>query len=185
MKKNILQRMYGFCGARWYNPFQKIWGPKTEVEDAFVSKLRAFSSKDTKVLDLGCGTGENFRRLKENHIPFKEYTGVDMTVEMLAQAKKKFPQACFIQGNVETIKGEYDLIISSWLFEHLTPNQRKDLLNRKAKHLHMYLGGRESYNLLLKLFAYLFHFKYVNDKELQGKKTRYSVATTILESEKI
>ena len=185
MRKNATQRMYGLFAASWYDPFQKLWGPKKNVEDAFVSKLRAFSNKETKILDLGCGTGENYRRLKKNKIPFKEYLGVDITPEMLAQAKRKFPQGHFREGNIETIKEGYDLIISSWLFEHLTPEQRQNILRRKAKHLHMYLGGRKSYNPLLKLFAYLFHFSFVNDKELNGNKTHYGVATTILESEKI
>ncbi|MSR86188.1 class I SAM-dependent methyltransferase [Candidatus Woesearchaeota archaeon] len=183
-RKDSVKKMYGLFSGRWYDPFQKIWGPKKQVEDTFVSKLRRLSDKDTRILDLGCGTGANFQRLIENHIPFKEYHGIDMTPEMLTIAKKKYPEGNFRISNIENIPGEYDLTISSWFFEHLTQEQRKNILKRKGKHLHMYLGGRKRYNLFLQLFAYFFNFIYVDDSQLKGKKTQYSIATTILEREK-
>ncbi len=175
--------MYGFCNGSWYDPFQKIWGPRGDVEQTFVTKLRSLSNKETTILDLGCGTGANFERLQKNKIPFKSYTGIDMTPEMLTIAKKKFPQAKFILGEGDNLKGDYDLTISSWLFEHLKEEERKNILQRKGKHLHMYLGGRKKYNLFLKLFAYFFHFSYVDDKDLKGRKTLCGITTTILERE--
>jgi trans-aconitate methyltransferase len=46
--------------------------------------------EDSKVLDLGCGTGELLKIL-EDLFPSSELTGIDLTEEMLAIAKQKLP----------------------------------------------------------------------------------------------
>jgi len=100
---------------------------------------------------------------------------------MLAIARKKWLGINVGIEDVDTVREDYDLTISNWFFEHLTTEQRKNILKRKGKHLHMYLGGRKRYNLFLRIFSSLFHFSYVDDKEFRGKKTHWGIATTILE----
>ena len=68
MRKNPIAKMYGRFHGLWYDPFQKIWGSRWEAETIFISKLRSLSTKETRILDLGCGTGANFERLKKNKI---------------------------------------------------------------------------------------------------------------------
>lgn len=181
MKRNRVKAMYSMFRAGWYDPFQKIWG-SSQGEDAFAKRLRALSTEKTRILDLGCGTGANLEKMGKYKIPYKEYTGMDLTHAMLGRARRKFPYAHFVLGNAEDAKGTYDLIISTWMFEHLTPDERKNILAMPGHHLHMYLGGRTHYSWWQRLFAKCFQFEYVNDKELKGKKTHYGMLITILEA---
>lgn len=78
-----------------------------------------------QVLDLGCGTAANLERLLALSLPFGAYTGVDQSEAMLAQARMKFghmPQVRFQQLDLLTDplpEGPFDLVVSSYVFEHL------------------------------------------------------------------
>lgn len=172
--------MYSMFHAGWYDKFQHIWGP-SKAEGVFAERMRVLSDKKTNILDLGCGTGANMERIIKYKVPYKEYTGMDMTPAMLARAKEKFPHSHFVEGDAGSVKGAYGLIISTWLFEHLTNEERKKILAMPGKHLHMYLGGRERYGLWLRAIAKLFQFTLVDDAHLNGKKRHYGIATTLLE----
>jgi len=64
------------------------------------------------VLDLGCGTGELALELSER-LPRSSVTGVDSSAEMLAKAKERCSDKVrLLQGSVETISGEWDLLFS-------------------------------------------------------------------------
>jgi SAM-dependent methyltransferase len=86
-----------------------------------------------QVLDLGCGQGANLSRLLDLNVPFGSYTGVDLSPEMLAEAKKRFnqiPNVHFHHMDLETDplpEWQFDLITSTWVFEHLEdPKQMVD-----------------------------------------------------------
>lgn len=78
-----------------------------------------------RVLDLGAGTGANLGRLLALSLPFASYTGVDLTGEMLEQARQKYGHLSnvdFRQLNLMTAalpEGPYDLIVSTWALEHM------------------------------------------------------------------
>ena len=77
-------------------------------------------------LDLGCGTGKLAARLLEAGHPV---TAVDFSENMLAAARKKAPDACFLQAELEEIpeklKGEqFDCIVAAYSLHHL-PDARK------------------------------------------------------------
>ncbi len=44
---------------------------------------------DTRILDLGCGTGVNLHRLRRLGLPFASYAGLDLTPAMLTRAQAK------------------------------------------------------------------------------------------------
>ncbi len=77
---------------------------------------------DISVLDLGCGTGELALELSKR-LPQSRITGVDSSPEMLAKAKERCAERVkFIQGRVESISGEFDLLFSHavlhWVDDH-------------------------------------------------------------------
>jgi SAM-dependent methyltransferase len=80
---------------------------------------------DGRVLDLGAGTGANLGRLLALGLPFASYTGVDLTGEMLEQARQKYghlPNVHFRQLDLMSDalpEGPYNLIVSTWALEHM------------------------------------------------------------------
>ncbi|MBI3961312.1 MAG: class I SAM-dependent methyltransferase [Deinococcus sp.] len=101
-----------------------------EAHAAFDRALAAYLPPGGRVLDLGCGTAANLERILALGLPYGSYTGVDLTPEMLAVARQKFghlSKVSFRQLDLLSDplpEGEYDLIISTWVFSHLTDPRR-------------------------------------------------------------
>lgn len=77
-----------------------------------------------RIVDLGCGTGEQTLTLAERY-PHAEVTGVDGSAEMLSRARAHAaPNLAFRQADLRDLDGEYDLIYSNaalqWLPDHPT-----------------------------------------------------------------
>ncbi|KAK6442872.1 hypothetical protein LTR95_000887 [Oleoguttula sp. CCFEE 5521] len=99
---------------------------------SFVQTLRSSRSDGRlRVLDLGCGTGRNTKRLllTPSSVPL-EVTGIDASEAMLAVALEKFPEATYhcldpfsqtsaLPGHLQ---GYFDGVISTLVLEHLPAN---------------------------------------------------------------
>lgn len=73
-----------------------------------------------RVVDLGCGTGRTAAWLKAQGVPHID--GVDLTPEMLAQAKIRGAHDSLVEADVTNTglaAGTYDLAIASLIDEHL------------------------------------------------------------------
>jgi len=55
-----------------------------------------------KLLDVGCGTGHQYLTLRKL-LPTFEYLGVDKTQKMVDFAKRRFPDADFIHGDIHDL----------------------------------------------------------------------------------
>lgn len=114
--------------ARGYaaiDPGYRNWFyPKAHL--AFDQALSSYLPKGGDFLDLGCGTGANLGRLLAMQLPYGSYSGVDLTAEMLEQAKQRYadlPHVLFRQSDLMSDplpEGPFDLIVSTWVFEHLS-----------------------------------------------------------------
>ena len=75
----------------------------------------------TTLLDAGCGTAPMVSLLSQR-FPNVQYTGLDLTPEMINQAKlKNIPNAQFIVGDCENMpfqENSFDVIINSQSFHH-------------------------------------------------------------------
>lgn len=70
------------------------WEAPAQVNKALLRRLR----KNSKILDLGIGTGQSAEKFyKAGH----EITGVDLSEEMLKISKKNLPMAKLIQLDIE------------------------------------------------------------------------------------
>ncbi|GMR09848.1 MAG: hypothetical protein BMS9Abin28_0668 [Anaerolineae bacterium] len=82
---------------------------------------------ETRILDLGSGTGVNLARLRRLELPFASYVGLDMTPAMLMKAQAKLDgqtAAAFLQGDIWRLPfadRSFDLVISTWALSHLWP----------------------------------------------------------------
>lgn len=125
--------------------------------------MRDLLPEGGSVLDLGCGTGVNLERLLALDLPYGAYVGVDVSEEMLSQARTKFvdaPRAHFEQIDVTQDplpEEQFDLITSTWVFEHF--HDPAVAVDKAWMHLHP--GG---YMLLL--------FE-VEDPSLRGRLLRW------------
>ncbi|RJF73132.1 methyltransferase domain-containing protein [Deinococcus cavernae] len=75
-----------------------------------------------RIVDLGCGTGEQTRQLA-GRFPQAQVTGLDSSAEMLAKAATQTaPNLTFTQGDIARLGEPYDLIYSNaalqWLPDH-------------------------------------------------------------------
>ena len=140
--KNTIQHVEDFWNARPCNirySSKKIGSKEyfDEVEKkAFfvmpnIPRFGRFDEWNGKtVLDIGCGIGTQGINFARNGA---EYTGIELSSESLALAKKRFEvneqSGNFYQGNAEELSKflpakQYDLVYS-WGVLHHTPNPRK------------------------------------------------------------
>lgn len=98
-----------------------------QADEAVGAAFREIIQPGCRVLDIGCGTGVNLRRILDLGLPFASYTGVDQSAQMLAQARSRFRRienAAFerLTLSLDPLpEGPFDLVVSTWVFSHL-PN---------------------------------------------------------------
>ena len=90
------------------------------AEREFDQLLRQYVPPGARVLDLGCGAGDNLARILDAGLPLGSYVGVDCSPELLAHARARFdgiPKVDFLLNdllNDQLPPGEVDLILSVW-----------------------------------------------------------------------
>lgn len=72
-----------------------------------------------RILDVGCGLGDFAGWLAQNNIR-TDYTGLDLTPELVEQARKNYPELKFVQGSIldeSMLAGqEFDFVFASGIF---------------------------------------------------------------------
>lgn len=94
------------------------------VQDAVVRALRA--DPPTRVLDVGCGTGQLGQRLARE-LPRSRLVGCDLSRGMLRQAIARGPELAWVQGNAERLpfaEGSFDAVVSTEAFHWFADPER-------------------------------------------------------------
>lgn len=96
-----------------YNPGARH---RRRIVASFLDKL-----KFKNILDIGCGKCELALMLYEKYGPGLDYTGVDLSPEVIRENKTRFAHADFSPLNIEKehLKKKFDLIVCSEVLEHL------------------------------------------------------------------
>lgn len=86
----------------------------------FISKVIR-SSKPRRVLDLGCGTGENLTRPLATFFPEIEFVAVDSDTTSIEFAKRENTanNASYLHQSEALNLGDFDLVIASEVLEHV------------------------------------------------------------------
>ena len=96
--------------------------------------------KKAKILDVGCGNGRLLSFLKKQGGYNIDYTGIDFSEGLLAEAKKKYSNEKFICMDMRDIEkkleGKFDAIFSIASFHHLESfKDRVEVLESFRSHL--------------------------------------------------
>ena len=128
LESGVGERICLFLSS-WEDAYKTV--PPWDVgrpQPAFVELVRAGELSKGRVLDVGCGTGENALYLAENGF---SVTGVDLSSRALAVARAKTAEkrlkVDFRAGNVLSLDfkdGRFDNIIDSGLFHTFPDNDR-------------------------------------------------------------
>jgi tRNA (cmo5U34)-methyltransferase len=105
-----------------------------EMTDAVVSSIPFAIADRIRVLDLGCGTGNISRKIKDC-FPHASITCVDFSEKMLTGARNKLPDSQdirYINCDITDFGFEepYDAVISSLAIHHLEDRFKKELFQR-------------------------------------------------------
>ena len=104
-----------------------------EMHDTILEMLDLGGRQPSKVLELGAGTGALTQKLLER-FPLAHVTGVDLSAEMLANARHKLAFAGSRVTLLETdmsaadLGSGYDAIVSSIAFHHVPPRRKAALI---------------------------------------------------------
>ena len=114
-----------------------------ELDRYFSIMASAFlpTNEAVRVLDLGCGTGEELRWIFPK-TPNARITGIDMSPGMLSLLQEKYPdkahQIELRVGSYTELElgcGEYDYAVSSFTIHHLLHDAKRELYRRILKSL--------------------------------------------------
>jgi tRNA (cmo5U34)-methyltransferase len=98
-----------------------------ELQEETAKATAGVEARD--ILELGTGTGETSRRVLALH-PEARLTGLDVSAEMLAEAR--LPEADLRVGRLEDPlpEGPFDLVVSALAVHHLDAAGKRDLFRR-------------------------------------------------------
>lgn len=103
------------------SPRSLDWISRESQEVRFSVLSEIASLEDTRILDVGCGTGDFYGWLRDRGVEV-EFVGVDITPEMVEFARSRYPGADFYVRNLlEESIGElrpFDYVFSSGIFTY-------------------------------------------------------------------
>ena len=77
------------------------------------------------ILDVGCGFGSFYQYLRDNKLPFKAYTGLDVSAEMIKEAQRQCPGATFQCGDIFAAEfpAKFDYVVACGVFNNRVRKQ--------------------------------------------------------------
>jgi ubiquinone/menaquinone biosynthesis C-methylase UbiE len=127
--------------AKYYDDIYTSMGKDYPAE---ANKVRKFIQKyklsdDSRLLDVGCGTGVHANLLSKHY----QVEGLDINPKMLAVARKNYPKIKFQQGDMANfgLKSKFDIIVC--LFSAIGHVKTKVRLQKTIKNMaqHLLPGG--------------------------------------------
>ena len=102
-----------------------VGDPRDEWRDELVARL----PEGARLLELGCGNGDDARRLAQRF----QVTGVDVSAEQLRRARAAVPRAEFLQADfteLELPARSFDAVASFYVFNHVPRERLEPLYER-------------------------------------------------------
>lgn len=97
-----------------YRHMRAGWRPATEI---YAALARTYITPSARVLDLGCGRGGLVEQLD---LPAQQLMGIDVDWQSLAEHRLwDLPRAVSTTETLPLAPATFDVVLGSWLFEHL------------------------------------------------------------------
>lgn len=98
-------------------------------KEKIVEFQQGFIPTGARILDLGCGPGNNITTLQSQDNSYS-FTGVDLSKDLLNIAKENHPTSTFVHQNICTLKvqEQYDIILASFCVVHLIHAETEKLI---------------------------------------------------------
>jgi SAM-dependent methyltransferase len=115
-----LQRIYTALSLQADAVHRAGWHDRLQQSTYLAALVEIGVRDDSSILDVGCGQGDLYGFLGASGYSV-QYTGVDLSPEMITSARERFPAADFILGDVlETDLDMHDFVLASGLFDYRT-----------------------------------------------------------------
>lgn len=112
-------KLYQSLLAEHGNSFRSLdWGSRESQMRRFEILADIGISAGDSVLDVGCGLADLYEWLQKNK-PGVNYSGIDITPEMVMRAKARFPDVDFSNATIFDLKNSknaYDYVVASGIF---------------------------------------------------------------------
>lgn len=117
-------------------------------DEEFVDYIMKNYKKGDRILDLGCGPASIWNELQPRLCEDDKLVGVDLSSNMISEAKTKYPDYEFKEGsffNIPYGDNEFDLVIVSSAFHHILDTDLPEALKEISRVMdeHGRLIGRE------------------------------------------
>lgn len=117
-KRELLAFFSRHLRAHGDTPQAVRWTPQGQRRryEAFETLLGDLGRKS--LLDFGCGKGDFYGHLRDRGVPLGGYCGVDVSDELVALARRKFPDAEFLVLDVDESAWErrFDVVVACGVF---------------------------------------------------------------------
>ncbi len=120
MSAQELERIYAALSSQ-PEPVNRVgWHSRLQQLTYLAALIEIGVGPDHSVLDVGCGQGDLYDSLIARGRRGR-YTGIDLSPELVASARERFPPANFVLGDVlETEIEKHDFVLASGLFDYRT-----------------------------------------------------------------
>ena len=116
-----------------YNKNAEKYNAKFKDFPTYTKKIREFQARfipeGARVLDLGCGPGNNISIIKSRDASCT-FTGVDLSEDLLAIARSIHPSSTFVNQDICSLTdiGKFDSVIASFCIVHLDNEETEHIL---------------------------------------------------------
>ena len=119
-----------------------------EMVDAILNFASKFAIPDSKILEIGIGTGTLTEKLVPK-LKFSKYVGIESDKKCFDFSVKKFAgksEIIFLNEDVDSAKENFDLIVSTFTDHHIPYEKKLDYFRKISKLLPkngVYIAGEE------------------------------------------
>lgn len=183
MNNDNVKNLYAIYSAKWYNPFMRVYNKLflSGAENEMVAFLKNNLNETKTILELGCGTGRNLKKIYSLNLEFKKYIGLDFSPDMLDIAKNKFKKNSNVEfrekdiTKLDDIKENFDIILCVVVLSHLKDrpgfvNKSQELLSNGGSYFLMMHTKPKWYIIWMDLFSKLFKTNLIPGNETQKFK---------------